>query len=252
MPTEYETFESFLSKVKLNTVENIDDLQYLGLTDPAKFARYSTDDPIPKQVYQLYSKSLIEFYIKPIIEQTGFKFVVRDFRKGGRRTKKINFQFICSQDRSKQRKSRSNNQRRIQNRLKVQDCDSRINLKYSMTNGQVSISFTHRTHVPYSARHQTPPDIPTGHVHDAVKSEPNGQDGLEFNSLQRLAHYNCQFHHHSDDSTTSTSISTTHTTDSTTAQEAVAIATQKLSEDKMEDKMENIDKELIGLQQGSI
>lgn len=245
MPSEYETFESFLSKVKLNTVENIDNLRYLGLTDPTKFARYSTDDSIPKDVYQLYSKRLIEFYINPIIEQTGFKFVIRDFHKGGCKTKKINFQFICSQDRSKQRKSRSNNKRAIQNRLKVEECDSKINLKYSMMDGQVSISFTHRTHIPYAARHERTPEISIGPMKTKLESNVNEQGGLEFNSLQPLAHYNSQFHQQFEDNdSTNDSTITSPTTNSTTAQEAVAIATQKLREDKME----NIDKELIGLE----
>ncbi|GMG33115.1 unnamed protein product [Ambrosiozyma monospora] len=58
--------------------------------------------------------------------------------------------FICSQDRARQRKSRSQNKRNVVNKLKTEDCRSKISLNYDFVTGIIQISYSHKHHEPFS------------------------------------------------------------------------------------------------------
>lgn len=245
---EYERYQDFLDQVKVNCEEDLIDLKYRGEA-PHELTRFSIEDEIPTSVYQEYAKRLIELYIQPIMAFTGFKFVVRDFHKGGRKTKKITFQFICSQDRTKQRKSRSNNERNVNNKLKVEDCDSRINLMYTVTTGLVTIAFTHKTHSPYGSRPMRTSTLEQFHQQNhttgnktSTKPSSTTASGssqaqrIDYN-LQSVAQYNSHYQGNQFQPFN----------DQNAVQALAAVATQNF---KSSEKMENIDKELIGLQEG--
>jgi hypothetical protein len=225
-------FEQFVDKIKSNTQEDVLDHRYKGQA-PDEFTRFADTSDIHLEVYQHYSKRLIELYIQPIMELTGFRFAVRDYHKGGRKTKKITFMFICSQDRTKQRKSRSNNERKVNDKLKVELCDSRLSLTYNMSDGQVSIYYNHKTHASYGSRTTRSSSLEQFH------HQPQRQTRIDYN-LQSVANYNNEYQ-----------TPQYQFNDQKTAQALAAVATQ--SYEKPSDKVgdENIDKELIGLQEAS-
>lgn len=165
IPNMYTDYIAFINKIKLNTQQDVLDHIYRGSTDPEVFKRYSVNADIDPGTYQYIGKQLIEFYIHPLMDATGYRFPVRDYHKGGRTTKKITFMFICSQDQGKQRKSRSNNERHIHNRLKVENCESKLSLNYSLPDGIIQIKYNHKSHPPYAWKKHSIRDEDHNHNH---------------------------------------------------------------------------------------
>lgn len=212
----YTDYIAFINKIKLNTQQDILEHRYRGSTDPEVFKRYQVNAEIDPGTYQYIGKQLIEFYIHPLMDATGYRFPVRDYHKGGRKTKKISFMFICSQDQGKQRKSRSNNERQIQNKLKVEDCDSKVSLNYSLPDGIIQILYNHKTHPPYSWKKHSIRDEDHNHnqfvghhqqehnhyqdqqqeqqraIQQAAMHLVDVQNLAQYNQLQNLAQYSQQ------------------------------------------------------------
>lgn len=149
MPNLFTDYNQFVEKIKTNTAQDIIDCRYRGETDPQLFKRYDVNSDVDTATYQQVSKQLVDIYVTPLMQCTGYRFPVRDYHKGGRKTKKITFMFICSQDRGKQRKSRSNDQRFVSNKLKIEQCESKITLNYSLHEGIVNLYYNHKAHSPY-------------------------------------------------------------------------------------------------------
>lgn len=215
----YTDYIAFINKIKLNTQQDILQHRYRGSTDPEVFKRYQVNSEIDPGTYQYIGKQLIEFYIHPLMDATGYRFPVRDYHKGGRKTKKITFMFICSQDQGKQRKSRSNNERQIQNKLKVEDCESKVSLNYSLPDGIIQIMYNHKTHPPYAWKKHSIRDEDHNHnqfvgdnhhyqqqqeqqraIQQAAMNLVDVQNLAQYNQLQNLAQYSQQLQYNSSSS----------------------------------------------------
>ncbi|CAK7891493.1 hypothetical protein CAAN1_01S05424 [[Candida] anglica] len=147
----FNDYHRFLQLLKTNLKQDLNDIKFNTITDPKEFPRFEFED-ISKikdlnTFYSNYSKKLTELYIKPISMVTGYKFPIRDYHKGGSKTKKITIMFVCSQDKTKQRKSRSKDKRNVLNKLKIFNCFSKINLCYDLILGNLLISYTHKSHI---------------------------------------------------------------------------------------------------------
>lgn len=152
LPNMYTDYDQFLERIKTNTDHDLLEFRYTGESDPETFKRYGSNFNIDTATYQQVSKHLLEVYINPLMEVTGYRFPIRDYHKGGRKSQKISFMLICSQDKAQQRKSRSSEHRVIPNKLKVEDCKSKLTMTYSLQEGTVTLFYNHKAHRPYMWR----------------------------------------------------------------------------------------------------
>lgn len=150
VPNTFTEFLEFVSQVKTNCSQDILDYHYRGVTDPNVLRRYGETEPVEPDEYQAISKQLVHFYVNPIMIATGFRFAIRDYHKGGQKNKKIMFMFVCSQDKGKQRGSRASSRRSIANKLKTEDCQSKLNLTYNLNDGSVHLDYNHKSHHQYN------------------------------------------------------------------------------------------------------
>lgn len=149
LPNMYTDYSEFLNKIKTNTDHDLFEHRFRGESDPSIFKRYSSNFTVDSATYQQVAKQLLDVYINPLMEVSGYRFPIRDYHKGGRKAQRISFMFICSQDKSQKRKSRSNENRTTPNRLKVEECNSKLSLTYSLQDGIITIFYNHKSHKPY-------------------------------------------------------------------------------------------------------
>lgn len=148
----FNNFNRYLNALKINQVENVTGCKFLKVTDPKEFSRYdltyinSLNMADLNALYSSFSKKLIDDYIGPISLVTGYRFPIRDHHRGGSKSKKITMMFVCSQDKTRQRRSRSKEKRNVANKLKIFNCFSKIGLLYDILTGELIISFDHNTH----------------------------------------------------------------------------------------------------------
>lgn len=151
LPNLSDDWKTYLGKVELNTVIDLYQHNYRAYTDENEFPRYRADE-LTLPIVQSIGERIVEKYIHPLQEVTGFKFAVRDHHNpplyDQNRAKKITWMFICSQDKFRRRKSRSENKRQVSNRLKTEECCSKITLSYDVVYGIVQISYNHKHHKP--------------------------------------------------------------------------------------------------------
>ncbi|GAV29639.1 hypothetical protein PMKS-003140 [Pichia membranifaciens] len=151
LPNLSDDWKTFISKIELNNVIDLHQHNYRAYTDEKGFPRYQPEElTIP--IIQSIGEKIVEKYIHPLQDVTGFKFAVRDHHNPSlfdhNRAKKITWMFICSQDKFRRRKSRSENKRQVSNRLKTEECCSKITLSYDLVYGIVQISYNHKHHRP--------------------------------------------------------------------------------------------------------
>lgn len=153
LPELRDDWKGFLDKVAMNSIMDVQGHIYRAYTDERQFPRYSHDD-LTTDIVQKIGDKIVEKYIHPLQELTGFKFAIRDHHNpplyDKNRSKKITWMFICSQDKFRRRKSRSENKRQVLNKLKTEECCSKISLSYDIINGIVQISYNHKHHKPYN------------------------------------------------------------------------------------------------------
>ncbi|CDR40629.1 CYFA0S05e02608g1_1 [Cyberlindnera fabianii] len=269
LPGMFTDWNAFLDRLKYNVEEDLHEVRYRGYTSVEDFPRPSNEEDIIPDVYQHYARMLTKLFIHPIIDITGYKFAVRDYHKGGRKSKKITFMFICSQDKGRQRKSRSNQERSVHNKLKTEMCESRLSLTYTLVDGVVNILYNHKSHIPYGAVKHTRPtssraDVPSHLTHDIPPQLPPLQmpiqRQLDYN-LASVAQFNTQVqqlsqmvsgastsHLHNGAGHPSGDVFSTEPYEEKAAQALAAVAAsaqQQQAQNKI--SVENIDKELIGL-----
>lgn len=177
----------FLDRIKNNQIEDVLDHHYKSISPEELFKRYHPAE-VTNDVFAMVSKQLVATYLEPIMLITGFRFATRDYHKGGTKTKKVTFMFICSQDRTKQRKSRSDHKRQIINKLKVEECHSKVSMSYDLTNGVIQLGYNHRHHPPYSWSKK---DFEMGNHHHHDNSVA---------AIAAAAAATHSYHNHSDDS----------------------------------------------------
>ncbi|VEU20792.1 DEKNAAC101723 [Brettanomyces naardenensis] len=153
LPNLSDDWETYRQKVATNTTEDLFQHNYRNYADESIFPRYRPEE-LNYEIVEKISKDLLQHYIVPLQLATGFRFAVRDHHKPllyeANRAKKITWMFVCSQDKYRQRQSRSKNKRQVVNKLKTEACASKITLNYDLVTGMVQISYNHRHHYPYS------------------------------------------------------------------------------------------------------
>lgn len=141
-------YPDFLEQIKNNRYDDLTNIRLIGFVDTIH--KYSVEEvdsqPNPDQFYLNISKNLTKTYIEPLTLVTGFKFVIRDYHKGGLNIKKIAIVFVCSQDKTKKRKSRSKFKRVVSNKLKIYECFSKINLYYDLITRKIVLNYSHKSH----------------------------------------------------------------------------------------------------------
>lgn len=151
LPNVSDNWSKFLSKVSLNHQIDLYQHNFRAFTDPAVFPRYKPEE-LNMPIIQEIGEKIIQTYIIPLQGVSGFKFAIRDHHNPQltdlNKAKKITWMYICSQDRTRRRKSRSENKRQIVNKLKTEDCESKINLSYDIVNGIIQMSYNHKHHKP--------------------------------------------------------------------------------------------------------
>ncbi|KSA01212.1 uncharacterized protein AC631_03031 [Debaryomyces fabryi] len=145
----------------------------------------------PNEFYSNISKKLVRRYIDPISMVTGYKFPIRDYHKGGIKTKKVSLMFICCQDKTKQRKSRSKQHKRVSNKLKIYNCFSKVNLNYDLLIGGVTIAYTHKCHSNNAVDYDDPSDHPDlrSDIHAQIRNDP-GHSNDDLKEPGELDHFN--------------------------------------------------------------
>lgn len=207
-PNTYLDYSEFVSKIKMNSSMDILEHRYKGYSDANVFKRYELSDEVDNATYQEVGKMIIDAFIHPLMEETGFRFPVRDYHKGGTKNKKLTFMFICSQDSDRQRKSKTSAGRTSTNKLKTEHCDSKITLSYSLTNGLVQIMYHHKSHAPYvwkrhSALKAHPMDLTSVSMDsNLTASGANNADLIHAVQLHELRHAQLlqQQHHNNNQS----------------------------------------------------
>lgn len=146
----FHKFHNYLDVLKTNKDTDLSDLKFMESVNDDELPLYTIGEvnqqTNPNDFYSTVSKTLIKRYIDPISLVTGYKFPIRDYHKGGIKTKKVSLMFICCQDRTKQRKSRSKQHKRVSNKLKIYNCFSKVSLSYDLLIGGVTITYTHKCH----------------------------------------------------------------------------------------------------------
>lgn len=151
LPNLSDDWHIFLSKVALNNVIDLYQHNYRAYSEESEFPRYLPNE-LTHEIVQNIGEKIVERYVHPLQEVTGFKFAVRDHHNPSfiecNRAKKITWMFICSQDKFRRRKSRSENKRNVLNRLKTEECCSKISLSYDIVHGIIQMSYNHKHHKP--------------------------------------------------------------------------------------------------------
>lgn len=151
LPNVCDNWAKFLNKVSLNQQMDLHQHNFRAFTEEEMFPRYRAEDLTPSIIHETGEK-IIQTYMIPLQNVTGFKFAIRDHHNPQltdlNKAKKITWMYICSQDRTRRRKSRSENKRQIVNKLKTEDCESKINLSYDIVNGVIQMCYNHKHHKP--------------------------------------------------------------------------------------------------------
>jgi len=146
-----DDWKEFINKVSLNTVVDLMNLDYKAYSSESLFPRYKANE-LTTDIVQSLASRVLETYLYPLQDITGFRFAVRDHHNptlyDDNRAKKLTWMFICSQDISRRRKSRSENKRQVLNKLKTEDCCSKITLSYDVIYGIIQINYNHKHHKP--------------------------------------------------------------------------------------------------------
>lgn len=153
LPNLSNNWEKFQERVATNTSVDLFQHNYSNYADETLFPRFNPEE-LTDSIVDLISRRVINHYITPLQVLTGFRFAVRDHHKPRldkpNRAKKITWMFVCSQDKLRQRQSRSENKRQVSNKLKTEECESKISLNYDLVTGVVQLSYNHKHHYPYS------------------------------------------------------------------------------------------------------
>jgi hypothetical protein len=153
LPNLADDWKTFISRVALNNVIDLFQHNYRAYSNEIEFPRYDANS-LNSEIIQRIGEKVIERYIWPLQEVTGFKFAIRDHHNpplyDNNRAKKITWMFICSQDKLRRRKSRSENKRQVLNKLKTEECCSKITMSYDIVYGIIQISYNHKHHKPFN------------------------------------------------------------------------------------------------------
>lgn len=94
----------FLDIIKTNVIADLSNVKYSGMinteTIPVYTATQIEEQRDQKGFYSEIVKKLISLYIEPIMSLTNYTLRIRDYHKGGSKTKKISLTFICAQDKN--------------------------------------------------------------------------------------------------------------------------------------------------------
>lgn len=184
----FHKFDNYLDILKTNKTSDLSNVKFMESVNDDELPVYTIGEvnlqANPNEFYSNISKRLVKRYIDPISMVTGYKFPIRDYHKGGIKTKKVSLMFICCQDKTKQRKSRSKHHKRVSNKLKIYNCFSKVNLNYDLLLGGVSISYTHKCHTNITTADYDP-DI-RNHLQSDVRA---GSDPTDLKSTD-LDHFN--------------------------------------------------------------
>ncbi|KAG0682310.1 hypothetical protein C6P42_003202 [Pichia californica] len=202
LPNLSDDWKTFISKVELNNVIDLQQHNYRAYTDISEFPRFQPDD-LTTPIMQAIGEKIVVKYIHPLQDVTGFKFAVRDHHNPSlvdhNRAKKITWMFICSQDKFRRRKSRSENKRQVSNRLKTEECCSKITLSYDLVYGIVQISYNHKHHNPLKSE-----DLNRFNGRSEYRSEPNmsnisrhNHNYIHSHNIHHQHHHHHHPHHHS-------------------------------------------------------
>ncbi|ODV87679.1 hypothetical protein CANARDRAFT_20416 [[Candida] arabinofermentans NRRL YB-2248] len=165
LPNLSDNWDQYQEKVSMNTTIDLFQHNYRNYTDPNIFPRYQKEE-LNEDIIKHMSQLVVSHYITPLQILTGFKLAIRDHHKPKlqepepfpNKSKKITWMYICSQDRYRQRKSRSENKRQVVNKLKTEECDSKITLNYDLVTGIVQLSYNHKHHPPFNWKKDEPQD----------------------------------------------------------------------------------------------
>ncbi|QPG75902.1 hypothetical protein FOA43_003288 [Brettanomyces nanus] len=153
LPNLIDDWGKYQQKVATNATMDLFEHNYRNYTDEVLFPRYKVGE-LNDEIVERISKKLVDHYISPLQMLTGFRFTVRDHHRPllqqSNRAKKITWMFVCSQDKLHRRESRSHHKRRVINRLKTEECASKITLNYDLLTGMIQMSYNHKHHYPYN------------------------------------------------------------------------------------------------------
>ncbi|ODQ79089.1 hypothetical protein BABINDRAFT_147878 [Babjeviella inositovora NRRL Y-12698] len=141
----YREFDKFCRKVQQNTEVDLLDQRLATLGSPSHIQKCVLDE-ITAETYLMISNRLIQVFVVPLMEATGYRFVVRDHRQGGVKKRKISLEFVCSQDKAQKRVSHALGSAK---ELKVENCQSKLTLVYDLLTMELGMNFNHRSHTPY-------------------------------------------------------------------------------------------------------
>lgn len=151
LPNVCDNWAKYLARVAMNHQVDLHQHNFRAYTDEESFPRYAPEE-LTLPLVQEIGERVIQAYVLPLQRVTGFKFAIRDHHNPQladlTKAKKITWMYICSQDRTRRRKSRSENKRQIINKLKTEDCESKINLSYDLVNGIIQMGYNHKHHKP--------------------------------------------------------------------------------------------------------
>ncbi|KAG7730273.1 hypothetical protein KL933_000068 [Ogataea haglerorum] len=165
LPNLSDDWAQYQHKVSLNTQIDLYQHNYRNYTDKELFPRYRREE-LTEEIVKEMSELVVNHYIAPLQMLTGFKFAIRDHHKPNladpnpNKSKKITWMYICSQDKYRQRKSRSENKRQVVNKLKTEECDSKITLNYDLVTGVVQLSYNHKHHAPLNWKKDGSEELP--------------------------------------------------------------------------------------------
>lgn len=174
----FHKFNNYLEILKTNKNTDLSNVKFMESVNDDEFPIYTimeiNQQTNPNEFYSNISKKLIKRYIDPISLVTGYKFPIRDYHKGGIKTKKVSLMFICCQDKTKQRKSRSKQHKRVSNKLKIYNCFSKVNLNYDLLIGGITITYTHKCHANNTVDYDDHSDHSNlrSELHAQIRSDP--------------------------------------------------------------------------------
>ncbi|KAH3667453.1 hypothetical protein OGAPHI_003102 [Ogataea philodendri] len=193
LPNLSDDWAQYQHKVSLNSQIDLYQHNYRNYTDKDLFPRYQKEE-LTEDIVKEMSELVVNQYIVPLQMLTGFKFAIRDHHKPNlsdtnpNKSKKITWMYICSQDKYRQRKSRSENKRQVINKLKTEECDSKITLNYDLVTGVVQLSYNHKHHQPLNWRKDGSEEIPfqLGEVGEQRKYHELQAKESDVNELSKL------------------------------------------------------------------
>lgn len=196
MPNVCDDWHQFLQRASLNCTMDLSQHNFRSYVDSDIVPRF-TPQQLNLDIILEIGQKIVQAYIFPLQNVTGFKFAIRDHHnpqlKDFTKAQKISWMFICSQDRTKRRKSRSENKRQVINKLKVEDCESKINMNYDLITGIIQISYNHKCH-------KSQPHQDLSNVMNVVKRVSPPPSSSASSAVQQVIQHTRQeqLHHHQD------------------------------------------------------